>query len=234
MTGQSAIPWSPKAPSVSPRARGALKPWPSPLGAGVTTARESDPEGHLLLSESRSHGGLEARPRPSTPASGLQGRLIQMAHEARWPLPSAQGPPVSWTVCGAQVGGFLPVRVVGITSSFQDTQTDGGPGRTQGLRQLLLCGDRESGGKKDVGTFGRPCRPGTQKPPPWACLHVDHGRERLGLLVLEEGRGQGRPRNRDDRTPEFRPAGPLVAAGAPARSAVRWPRCGAGVPKQKP
>ena len=126
------------------------------------------------------------------------------------------------------------MRVVGITSSFQDTQTDGGPGRTQGLRQLLLCGDRESGGKKDVGTFGRPCRPGTQKPPPWACLHVDHGRERLGLLVLEEGRGQGRPRNRDDRTPEFRPVGPLVAAGAPARSAVRWPRCGAGVPKQKP
>ena len=116
-----------------------------------------------------------------------------MAHEARWPLPSAQGPPVNWPICGAQVGGFLPVGVVGITSSFQDTQADRRPGRTQGLRQLPLCGDRASGRKKDVGTFGRPCWPGTQKPPPWACLHVDHGRERLGLPVLEEGRGRADP-----------------------------------------
>lgn len=123
--------------------------------------------------------------------------LVQTAREARWPLPSAQGPPVSWPVCRAQVGGFLPVGVAGITSSFQDTQGDGGPGRTQGLWQLLWCGDRASGGKEDVGAFGRPCRPGTQKPPPWARLHMDHGRERPGLPVLEEGRGQGRPRNRE-------------------------------------
>ena len=157
-----------------------------------------------------------------------------MAREARWPLPSAQGPPVSWPICRAQVGGFLPVGVAGITFSFQDTQGDGGPGRTQGLGQLLWCGDRASGGKEDMGAFGRPRRPGTQKPLPWARLHMDHGRERPGLPVLEEGRGQGRPRNRDDRTSEFRLAGPVVTAGAPTCSTVRWPRCWAGAPRQKP
>lgn len=124
--------------------------------------------------------------------------------------------------------------VAGITSSFQDTQGDGGPGRTQGLRQLLLCGDRASGGKEDVGAFGRPRRPGTQKPPPWARLHMGHRRERRGLPVLEEGRGQGQRRNRDDRTSEFRLAGPVVAAGAPARSTVWWPRCCAGAPRPTP